>query len=186
MTTVYTIGHSRHSWEEFRGLLCGAKIVALADLRTSPRSRFPQFNQPVLKTCLEASGIGYHYLGEALGGLLPNGDVADYEAFAGTASFRSALDQVSQIASTARLVIMCSEHEPLHCHRFLLVGRRLAERGVSVNHILRNGAIECHADTEARLLVATRRAQGDLLLDPGERLALAYRAQTATLARKVR
>ena len=47
---------------------------------------------------------------------------------------------------------MCAEKEPLDCHRTLLVGRALDERGVKVEHILADGGLETHADTMDRLL----------------------------------
>ena len=45
---------------------------------------------------------------------------------------------------------MCAEREPLECHRFLLVSRALHDRGVPLRHILADGSIEPHAETERR------------------------------------
>ena len=97
--------------------------------------------------------------------------------------FQEGLSKVEQIASRARLALMCSEHEPLTCHRCLLVGRRLVERGVDVGHILRDGQIEAHAETEERLLKLTRQSESDLLASRDNRLARAYRIQNQTLWR---
>jgi uncharacterized protein (DUF488 family) len=79
--------------------------------------------------------------------------------------------------------MMCSEHEPLTCHRCLLVGRRLVERCVDVAHILRNGRIEPHAETEDRLLKLTRQTESDLFASRADRLARAYRNQNLKLWR---
>jgi uncharacterized protein (DUF488 family) len=69
---------------------------------------------------------------------------------------------------------MCSEREPLECHRCLLVTRALAARGLNVGHILHDGTIEPHAATEQRLL-ALERADEDLFVTgQNERLAAAY------------
>ncbi len=57
-------------------------------------------------------------------------------------------------ATTQRSVLMCSEHEPLSCHRCLLLGRSFVGQGVAVRHILRSGQVESHQETEARLLDA--------------------------------
>jgi hypothetical protein len=77
---------------------------------------------------------------------------------------------------------MCAEREPLECHRCLLVARSLAERGLAVGHILYDGAIEAHAETERRLLALT--GEGCDLFTPGqrERLASAYRQQARAAA----
>ena len=47
---------------------------------------------------------------------------------------------------------MCAERDPTNCHRFVLVARHLAGRDVAVSHILPNGRIEAHSDTEQRLV----------------------------------
>jgi uncharacterized protein (DUF488 family) len=47
---------------------------------------------------------------------------------------------------------MCTEKEPLECHRTLLIAAALEERGVIVEHILANGSLENHADTMDRLI----------------------------------
>ena len=95
--------------------------------------------------------------------------------------FMTGLDRVEELASRSRLVLMCSEHEPLECHRCLLVGRRLVERGVDVEHILRDGTIEPHAAAEDRLLKLTRQTESDLFASRADRLARAYRDQNLRL-----
>lgn len=47
---------------------------------------------------------------------------------------------------------MCSEKEPLECHRALLVAHNLLQRGVAVKHILANGVLENHDEAMNRLL----------------------------------
>ncbi len=96
--------------------------------------------------------------------------------------FLDGLSRVEALAGTTRLALLCAEHEPLACHRCLLVGRRLVERGVEVAHILRDGQIEPNAATEERLLELTGQSDGDLLRSRADRLALAYRTQSQRLA----
>jgi len=66
------------------------------------------------------------------------------------------------------------------------VGRRLAERGASLVHILRDGALEPNETMEERLLTLTRRAQGDIFAWRAERLAAAdlIQGQRTTKARR--
>ena len=73
---------------------------------------------------------------------------------------------------------MCSEREPLDCHRCLLVGRALAERGCTIGHILGDGSVEPHSATEERL-IAGLESGDDLFGDRPSRLADAYRKRAA-------
>jgi uncharacterized protein (DUF488 family) len=183
MTTVWTVGHSNLDWPNFSKLLVTADIAAIVDVRSYPVSRLPHFTQAALKDKLNTSGIAYLFLGLELGGRPRDGQPADYEAMARTPLFLDGLSQVEQIAGRARLALMCSEHEPLSCHRCLLLGRALAERGIAVEHILRDGRIEPHAQTEERLLKLTRHGKANLLSPRHELLAGAYRAQNLRLWR---
>jgi hypothetical protein len=78
---------------------------------------------------------------------------------------------------------MCSEADPLDCHRCLLVGRALAEAGHNVAHILASGDIAPHAEVEGRLLALEHLAADDLLMrSRAERLAQAYRSRARKAA----
>jgi hypothetical protein len=126
------------------------------------------------------------FLGAELGGRPKGGGIPDYEQMAASRLFAEGIKQVEQIAPRTRLALMCSEHEPLTCHRCLLIGRRLVERGVGVAHVVRDGTIEPNEATEDRLLKLTRLADGDLLTSRKERLAAAYRAQALKITRASR
>ncbi|MGQ0778366.1 MAG: DUF488 family protein, partial [Pseudonocardiales bacterium] len=58
--TVYSIGHSTHSIETFVTLLKEARVDAIADVRSTPYSRWqPQFNRHALRSSLAEHGIAY-------------------------------------------------------------------------------------------------------------------------------
>jgi uncharacterized protein (DUF488 family) len=179
-TEVCTIGHSSHSQERFMALLRGAGVTAIADVRTAPYSRrHPHFNREALRAALQSEGIAYVYLGRELGGRpsapeLYSDGVADYERMAQAGEFAQGLDRVIEGARTYRIALMCSEREPLHCHRCLLVSRALAQRGVRVSHILDDGLVS-QAEIEDRLLAIASRDSADLFASRAERLAAAYR-----------
>ena len=183
MNTVWSVGHSSHDWAKFTDLLAVADIAAVADVRSWPSSRLPHFNRATLKERLNALGIAYVFLGLELGGRPRNGIPADYETMARSPLFADGLSRVEEFSGRTRLALMCSEHEPLECHRCLLVGRTLIDRGVGVEHILRDGRIETQAQTEDRLLKLTRQTEDDLLASRSERLARAYRDQNLRLWR---
>ena len=181
---ILTIGHSRHSWELFTALLAVAGVEAIADIRSAPRSRFsPQFNKDAMREALAARGVGYIFLGKELGGRPRSQDlytdgVADYEKMVASPEFRLGLDRLMETARRSNLAAMCSEADPLECHRCLLVGRALAAQGADVRHILASGKIVAHAEVEERLLSLENLAE-DLLANSREaRLAEAYRARS--------
>ena len=185
---VWTIGHSNHSYDSFRDLLCAAGITAIADVRTAPFSRrFPQFNADELRSSLQRDGIAYVPLGKQLGGrpaspALYRDNVADYEAIATTSEFRQGLGRVIDGARKHRIALMCSEQNPLDCHRCLLIGRALSRRGVQVNHLLADGRAMPHPDVEQELLRLTSRDEEDLLMSRDERVAAAYRERALKVA----
>jgi uncharacterized protein (DUF488 family) len=185
---LFTIGHSNHPIERFLELARGAGITAIADVRSTPASRrYPWFNQARLAPRLAQEGLAYVPLGEALGGrprdprLYREDGVADYAAMARSDEFRAGLDRVAEGARRYCVCLMCAEREPLDCHRCLLVTRALAERGYAVGHVLADGTIEAHGQTEERLLKLAR-VPADLFADRGQRVAAAYARRTGTAA----
>lgn len=185
---LLSIGHSNIPAERFVAMLQGAGVSAVADVRSVPLSRhFPWFSKNNLSARLAAEGISYLALGDSLGGR-PQDDslyregVADYEAMARQPKFLGGLDQVLETAAQARVCLMCAEREPLDCHRCLLVAPKLAERGLSIGHILHDGTIEPHAATEERLLALDAKDHGLFAAGQSKRLAAAYRRRAQAVA----
>lgn len=156
---IFTIGHSRHSREEFISLLAASNIEVLMDIRSSPRSRFAQFNKRPLEKSMAEAGIQYVYRGDVLGGRFAS-PYHTYEDIAQTKVFRGAISDLATYATDRRVAVCCAEHDPVDCHRALLVGRALAEVGTSVSHILRDGTVETQTDFEDRLMKKVKIAEG--------------------------
>ena len=197
---LLSIGHSNIPAERFVAMLRAANIGVIADVRSTPASRFcPWFSAKTLAPALAREGIDYLFHGDALGGRPRNQNlycdgIADYEAMARQPDFVAAMDGLLADAercrakgrATGRLCLMCAEREPLDCHRCLLVARALAARGMTVGHILHDGTIEPHAATEERLLQLDGDG-GDLFVTGlGERLAAAYRRRARAVAYRAR
>ena len=169
-------------------MLRSAGVNAIADVRSTPASsRFPWFSSKNLERSLQADGILYMPFGETLGGrprdpTLYRDGVADYEKMARQPEFRAGLDRLLAVANERRVCLMCAEREPLNCHRCLLVSRALAERGCAVGHILHDGTIEPHAETEQRLLADSGSGADLFVTGHGEGLAAAYRRRCCALA----
>jgi uncharacterized protein (DUF488 family) len=144
--TVYTIGHSTKSLEEFTNILKTFKIFLVVDVRTVPHSKHnAQFNKTPLYEALKAEGIKYIHLPE-LGGLRrPQMDSANlalesksfrgYADFMQTKEFTEHLLKLVALARENCLAIMCAEAVPWRCHRSLL-SDALSARNIKVKHIL--------------------------------------------------
>ncbi len=140
--TVYSIGHSNQSQDQFIALLQRHRIQSLVDVRSAPYSRYvPHFNRPELEDAVERRGVRYLYLGEELGGRPPTDDFYDaeehvlYSRVAVAPFFLRGLERLTDEAALYRAAIMCSEEDPTNCHRHLLIARVLDKQGVRVLHI---------------------------------------------------
>lgn len=144
--TVWTVGHSTRSWEEFVDLLRMYEIQAVADVRKLPGSRrLPQFDQDVLAKNLERDGITYRWF-PALGGRRrahkdsPNTGWRNvsFRAYADhleSDEFATGFAELLQLAGQARTTLMCAEAVWWRCHR-RLIADVLCLRGIEVIHIL--------------------------------------------------
>jgi uncharacterized protein (DUF488 family) len=169
---IKTIGHSNHSIERFIDLLKNGGVELLVDVRSVPYSRrFPQFSREKLAKSLEAAGIAYAWEGDALGGK----SGGSYTAAAARPEFKDALGRLIERSADMTICLMCAEKEPLDCHRTVLVSRRLAERGATIEHLLADGGARPHAEIEDKLLA--KKAGGDLFDDRNRLLEQAYDAR---------
>lgn len=156
---IYTIGHSNHDEQTFVALLVQHGIETLVDVRSAPYSRYsPHFNRESISHPLGAAGIGYAFAGNHLGGRPrdstcyrngvvppPHSDylkLVDYPAVAAKPWYLQAIEQLVQLADEQRVAIMCSEEDPLQCHRHHLIAQSLLERGIEVAHIRRTGELQ--------------------------------------------
>ena len=158
--SCFTIGHSNYAIEDFLGLLKEHGINCLVDVRSSPYSKYvPQYNKENLLAALKRKNIKYVYKGDQLGGrymesdlLYPDGTV-DYSKVSKTKEFQGGIQSVIRnIKKGLNIALMCSEKDPLNCHRFLLVAKALSKYGVQVEHILDNGKIIVQTDLEKSLV----------------------------------
>lgn len=157
--TLLTIGHSNLELRDFLGVLIRHEIRAVCDVRSRPGSfRFPQFNREPLEAQLKAAKIRYEFLGDRLGGrpadpqyYFPNG-LVDYAARRGAPDFQESLGKAIAVSKECRTALLCAEEDPLHCHRFLLLGPALVSHGERVVHVRKGGVLEAQREAEDRLL----------------------------------
>ena len=185
---IYTIGHSNHPIERFIALLRQHEITAVADVRSTPYSRFnPQFNRETLRKSLVDAGIHYVYLGEELGARSKDRSCYDdgrvnYYKLAQTGLFKRGLERLRTGMAEHKIALMCAEKEPLECHRTILVTRELVSQGIPVTHILDSGAIESHDAAVARLRERLDIPAEDLFRSQAELIEAAYDLQGRTIA----
>ena len=143
--TIWTIGHSTRSAEEFLALLEAHGVEQIADVRTVPKSgRHPQFSKEALEAFLAGHQRGYRHF-PSLGGLQrPRRDSINtawrHPSFRGyadhmqTDAFQQGLEELLVFA-VRPTAIMCAEAVWWQCHRKFL-SDALVARGVRVLHIL--------------------------------------------------
>ena len=153
---VFTIGHSNHSTERFFGLLKGYGIEAVVDTRSHPYSRHaPRFNASALEAALARDGIGYLFLGGELGGRPRGGEYyddigrVDYTLVGCSGPFLDGISRLEKEIRARTVVLLCSEENPIRCHRRLLVGRALEELGFTLHHIRGDGSIQIEDETNS-------------------------------------
>lgn len=146
MNTIWTIGHSTRTFDEFLKLLQSFKIKSLVDVRHYPGSRkFPQFNKDSLEKSLPENNIEYTHLIDLGGRRKPNSNSKNdawrldsfkgYADYMATEDFKQALNTLKEIAAEKQTAIMCAEAVWWSCHRSL-ISDILKVDGWEVLHIM--------------------------------------------------
>lgn len=162
---IYTVGHSNHQIDYFLELLRFKQINCLIDVRSTPASSYsPQFNKLPLKNYLKNNGITYMHFKDEFGArheqktvLDENGQV-NFELFRKTNEFKKGIERVDKgLSKGYKIALMCSEGNPLECHRFSMISVYLNKTGYNVYHILKNKIVKTHAQLEQELLEKYRK-----------------------------
>lgn len=162
---IFTVGHSNHETGDFLRLLKKNDVNAIIDVRSSPFSEYSSdYNRNNLKTLLKDNDIEYYFLGIGLGGRRssrkfytrnkPGGkERVCYKLIAEEDDFKEALTKVAKVCKRYRLALMCSEKDPLVCHRTLLVAKELDNCGHELYHILGDGRQLPHHEAMDKLVI---------------------------------
>jgi len=145
MKTIYTIGHSTRTIEQFLEFLKAHGIQEVIDVRTVPKSRHnPQFGEDQLPLALKEAGIGYTHI-KKLGGLRrpakdspntgwQNTSFRGFADYMTSEEFQQGLQELQAHAEKNTVAIMCAEAVPWRCHRSLTADA-LTIHGWQVLHI---------------------------------------------------
>lgn len=168
--TVFTIGHSTRSTEDFIELIKNHWITRVVDVRTIPRSwHNPQFNKNILPDALEKVGISYQHIA-GLGGLRHarkdspnlgwrNASFRGFADYMQTPEFTDNLEALIKLSQKEIIVLMCAETVPWRCHRSLIADALLI-RGISVEHIMSATSLKPHT------LTPWAKVQGNVITYP--------------------
>ena len=162
-TTIWTVGHSTRSLDEFISLLAAHHITALVDVRSFPGSRrYPHFSKSALSQSLPSHGILYEHNPQLGGRRRPSASSkntawknASFRAYADhmeSEEFRKGIETLLELAKSKRVAIMCAEALWWRCHRSLIADFLKAD-DVEVIHILDNNKTEQHPYTSAARIV---------------------------------
>lgn len=164
---VYTIGYAGITLDRFLEVMQKLNVSILIDVRSLPKSRyFYQFNDTSLGKALNNIGIIYENWRDEFGARQENLDfyqdgILDYEVFAKSEQFQSGIEKIKGLLSENKTIcLMCSEIDPVNCHRAVLCGKHIAGQKIEVEHIIakRDGSlkIESNEDFETRLMAETK------------------------------
>ena len=154
---LLTMGHGNLDQDAFRGLLAGAGVQHIVDVRRFPGSRrHPHFGSEAMHGWLAEAGVDYRWE-ERLGGrrrIDPEQADADpwwqveafraYAAHTRTPDFAAALDDVLTVAEEGTAAVMCSESLWWRCHRRLVSDVAVLLHDVEVLHLAHSGALSSH------------------------------------------
>lgn len=135
------VGYERRDLDAMVALLRTHHIDTVADVRTTARSRMPDFARSRLEAGLTANGIDYVHL-RGLGNPRENRDgvragdpdaLARYEAVLDDDDGRALVAQVVAMAQSGRVALLCYERDGSTCHRrMVLTAARDLEPGLEI------------------------------------------------------
>lgn len=156
---LLTVGHGTATETELAGLLQGAGVESVVDVRSVPGSRRnPQFGRSRLEVWMPAAGLGYRWEPD-LGGFrrpvaaspnvaLRHRSFRAYADYMVTAPFSRALVRVLGEASRAVVAVMCAESLWWRCHRRLIADAATLLFGADVWHLSHDGRLQAHRLTD--------------------------------------
>jgi uncharacterized protein (DUF488 family) len=188
MNPLFTIGHSNHSIERLLELLARHAVSAVADVRSTPFSRYnPQFNRENVQKALKGAGIEYVFLGKELGARSEDPSCfldgkLQFDLLAQSTLFRSGLARLCKGMENYLVSLLCAEKDPILCHRMILVCRNMRSDAPDILHILEDGSLESNRESERRLMRALGMPESHLFATSGDLIEKAYDLQGKRIA----
>ena len=122
--TIYTIGHSTRSFEEFMEIIEAVCYDVVVDVRSKPYSRWhPQFNK---NNFIQKLWSKYLWMGDSLGW---------FDEEISQEAFEKWIQEVLKLSISKVVVLMCSEKDKKKCHRFYKITPELMKHKAVVAHL---------------------------------------------------
>lgn len=158
---IYTVGHSTMTVDDFIKLIKIYSIDCIVDVRSTPYSQYAsQFNEAEIRYALQQEGIAYIYMGKEFGARRDDATLYDedgrlnFEKTAASQSFKAGIERIMQgIEKGYTIALMCTEKDPMDCHRCILVGREINNlENCCVENVLSDGSLLKQTQVEEKLL----------------------------------
>ena len=89
----------------------------------------------------------------SLSNLIISNNIPDYKKVMNTEKFNTGLKKVfNSIKEGNTIVLMCTEKNPIECHRFNLISRSLKKMKINVLHIMEDGNLKKNEKVEEELI----------------------------------
>ena len=159
---LFTIGCSTRSLSDFILILKKYKIQVVADVRSTPYSHFtPQFNADCLKNELYKNRIMYGSFAEEFGARRVEDSVyidntVDFTKVMELDIFHKGVERIKNgLTAGYSIALMCTEYNPMECHRFFLVSRGIRKiLDIPIDHIFSQNLCKSTEDLENESLLA--------------------------------
>ena len=158
MGSIFTIGYSGHDMDSFIALLVENRVDVVCDVRSTPYSTYkPDFSRVPFRKHLNLANIKYSFFGDQLGARPKDRSCyidgqATYQKISNSTFFKEGLERIRKGADMLNLALVCSEKDPIECHRAVLVCRHLDDIRSRILHIHTDGNVESQDDFDARLV----------------------------------
>lgn len=170
---IYTIGHSNYSVDKLIDMLKIYDIDCVIDIRGTPYSKYNvQFNKETIRKTLTDRGYLYIYMGKEFAVQRMNKSsytkegYADFEKAMRDEHFLEGIKRLKNgLNKGYKIALMGAMQDPINCHRAILVGRALREKGFNVKHILHEGTLASQEELEERILEKYFSTRNQLTID---------------------
>lgn len=188
MNDLFTIGHSIHPLNDFLELLKKHAIDYVIDVRSIPYSEHTSdYNKDKIKSYLNNHDVNYAHMGKYFGARQEDPSLysfdkkrnkfyLDFKKVQESSNFNIGFENILKGAMQFKIAFMCTEKNPIDCHRAIMVGDAFFKKGYAVKHILEDGNIKEHTELNKDLLnkYFPDRFQGDFFQQPDEKQLIEY------------
>lgn len=146
---IFAIGHSNYPYDKLIEMIKKYGIDCVVDIRETPYSKYnTQYNREVLRENLKSSGFTYVYMGHEFGAKRQTKEsyndegYADFEKVIKEELFLKGIERITKgLQMGYKIVLLGAMQEPIRCHRSIMLGKYLNEKGFDVKYIMHEGNI---------------------------------------------